>query len=123
MKRLRIAVAASLMLSVPGCAGLGALMTGPPAPLAKTTIDDRALETAWKTFDVALDAINLLTDKGVIVPGTPRARSIAAAIRKVNSALAAAERFAAAGSATDYATALREAVAGVNEIRTALGSA
>jgi hypothetical protein len=109
-------------LSLSSCAGLGALMSGPPAPLSRTTIDDRALETAWKTFDVALDAINLLTDRGIIVPGTPRARSIATAIRRVNTALASAERFAAAGSATDYATALREAMAGVAEIRTALGS-
>jgi len=109
-------------LSLSGCTSLGQLMTGPPAPLAQTTIDDRALEAAWRGFDVALDAIALLTDNGQIVPGTPRARSIATAIRSVNTALASAERFAAAGSATDYATALREAMAGMNTIRTALGS-
>lgn len=122
----KLFVAASLALSLPGCTlgpALNALAGQPPAPLAHTTIDDRALETAWKTFDVALDAINLLTDKGVIVPGTPRAKGIAAAIRRVNTALASAERFAAAGSATDYASALREAMAGVSEIRKALGSA
>lgn len=120
MKKILTALVAGSMLT--SCAGLQALMTGPPAPLSRTTIDDRALETAWKTFDVALDAINILTDRGILVPGTPRARSIAVAIRRVNTALASAERFAAAGSASDYATALREALAGVAEIRTALGS-
>lgn len=120
MKKVVAALMAGSLLC--SCAGLGTLMAGPPAPLARTTIDDRALETAWRTFDVALDAINLLIDRGVLVPGTPRARGIATAIRRVNTALASAERFAAAGSATDYATALREAAAGVSEIRTALGS-
>jgi uncharacterized protein YceK len=123
MKHLILAPMLALALS--GCGPmLGALagVGSAPAPLARTTIDDRALETAWKTFDVALDAINLLTDRGIIVPGTPRARSIATAIRKVNRSLAAAERFAAAGSATEYGSALNEALAGVSEIRTALGS-
>lgn len=104
--------------TLPGLAGLA----GPaPAPLAQTVIDDRALETAWRTFDVALDAINILIDRGVIQPGSPNARTIAQAIRKVNRSLAAAERFAAAGSSNDYSTALAEALAGINEIRSALG--
>lgn len=120
MKRLLIALAA---LSLTGCGPMLTALAGPaPAPLARTTIDDRALETAWRSFDVALDAINLLTDRGVIVPGTPRARTIATAIRRVNTALSSAERFAAAGSTTDYLTALREAGAGIAEIRTALGA-
>lgn len=121
MKLLLIPLAA---LSLSGCAGLGALMTAPqaPAPLARTTIDDTALEAAWRSFDVALDALNALGDAGVIVPGSERGRAVAQGIRKVNRALAAAERFAAAGSATDYATALAEAVGGMNEIRAAIGS-
>lgn len=93
-----------------------------PAPLARTTIDDKGLETALKAFDLSLDAINTLGDLGYIVPGTPRGKAIALAIRKVNTALAAAERFAAAGSSTDYATALREAANGIGEIRTIIGS-
>lgn len=120
MKRLLIALAA---LSLTACGPMLTALAGPaPAPLARTTIDDRALETAWRAFDTALDAINLLTDRGVIVPGSPRARAIATAIRRVNTALSSAERFAAAGSTTDYLTALREAGAGIAEIRTALGA-
>lgn len=119
---MRLLLAPLAALALTSCGPLLTAMAGPaPAPLARTTIDDRALETAWRSFDVALDAINLLTDRGVIVPGTPQARQIAAAIRTVNRSLGAAERFAAAGSATDYATALREATAGIGEIRSALG--
>jgi len=122
MKKLLLAPLLAASLALQGCAGLLGAIAGPaPAPLTRTTIDDRALETAWRSFDVALDAITLLTDRGIIVPGSPQGRSIATAIRAVNRALATAERFAAAESATDYATALREATEGMNTIRQALG--
>ncbi len=122
MKRFLLPLCAALALT--GCAPglLSGLGTAPPAPLAQTTIDDKALDTAWKAFDLSLDAINTLGDLGYIVPGTPRGKAIAAAIRKVNTALAAAERLAAAGSARDYATALREAANGIGEIRAIIGS-
>src|SRR5687768_1180651 len=103
MKRLYFALAASLALS--GCAGLPQFAGQAPAPLAATTIDDQGLETAWKAFDLALDAINALGDAGVIVPGSEKGKAVASAIRTVNRSLAAAERFAAAGSTTDYADA------------------
>ena len=114
----RLIIAAAMLLSLSGCGALSGLMLpAAPAPLAKTTIDDRGLDAAWKAFDVALDAINALGDEGVIVPGSPRGRALAAAVRRVNKALAAAERFAAAGSTSEYAEALREAAAGFTEIR------
>jgi len=118
MKRL---IPIALMLSLSGCnlAGLGFPTQSPP-PLASTTIDDQALDTAWRAFDVALDALNVLGDMGVIVPGTPRGKSVASAIRKVNAGLNAAERFAAAGSAKNYRAALVEAEAGMTELRTVL---
>lgn len=121
---LKTLFAGALALALSACTGLPGFALGPaaPAPLAQTTIDDRGLETAWKAFDLALDAINTLGDLGYIVPGTPRGKAIASAIRKVNTALAAAERFAAAGSSPDYATALREAANGIGEIRTIIGS-
>lgn len=93
-----------------------------PAPLAATTADDKALETAWRSFDAALDAINLLGDAGIIQPGSPSGKAIAAGIRKVNSALVAAESFDAVASTTDYLVALAEAQEGLNEIRAALRS-
>lgn len=113
-----------LALSLASCAGLLSAVAGPaPAPLARTTIDDRGLEAVWRSFDVALDAIAILADNraACCTPGTPNGRAVAGAIRAVNRALASAERFAAAGSASDYATALREATEGMNTIRQALG--
>lgn len=123
MKRLLYAAALAVTsLGLSGCAGmLAGLGTAAPAPLASTTIDDQGLEATWKAFDVALDAINVLGDRGVIVPGTPRGKAVASAIRKVTAALVAAERFAAAGSSSDYTTALREAAAGFGELRTLIG--
>ena len=91
-----------------------------PAPLAQTTIDDKALETAWKTFDLALDGINIMGDRGLIVPGSPKGKAVAAGIRKVNAALIAAERFAIAGSTTSYNEALTEAGTAIAELRAAL---
>lgn len=116
----RLLIAAALALSLPACTGLGALTSPAPAPLARTAIDDTALETAWKAFDVALDALNLLGDAGAIVPGSPTGKAVASGIRAVNRALASAERFAAAGSATDYRKALEEAEGGMEELRAAL---
>lgn len=107
-------------LALCACAGMSAFVPAAPAPLAQTTIDDTGLDAAWRAFDVALDSINLLGDLGVIVPGSPQGRAVAQAIRTVNRSLSAAERFAAAGSQTDYALALREAMAGMEDLRTAL---
>lgn len=115
----RIAFALAAALALAGC-GVPAFTAAAPAPLAATTVDDTGLETAWRAFDVALDSINLLGDLGVIVPGSPKGRAVAASIRTVNRSLAAAERFAAAGSQTDYALALRDAMAGMDELRTAM---
>lgn len=116
----KILIAAALVFSMPGCAGFNPLAA--PAPLAQTAIDDKALETSWKAFDAALDAITILVDRNILKPGSPQAKTVANAIRKVNTALATAERFAAAGSSTSYVTAINEALAGIAEIRKALGS-
>ena len=119
MKSILI-LAAALALSA--CGMTMPTLTQAPAPLAATTIDDTALETAWRSFDAALDAINLLGDAKQIIPGTPRGKAVATAIRKVNSALMSAEHMAAAGSTKDYLQALAEAKMGIAELRTALRS-
>lgn len=119
MNRLALALVAAL--SVSACAPVLEQVAGPaPAPLAGTTIDDAALETAWRSFDAALDALNVLADLGVIKPGSPTGKAIADGVRKVNGSLQAAESFAAVGSTTSYKNALRNAQAGINEIRVAL---
>lgn len=121
-RRLTLIAACALLAMTPGCAGMPGFVAA-PAPLAATTIDDTGLETAWRAFDLALDGINTLGDLGVIVPGSPKGKAVATGIRAVNRSLAAAERFAAAGSTADYATALAEAKAGIDQLRTALKGA
>lgn len=124
MKRL-IPILAALSLSacsLPdihiGSGGLPSVSS--PAPLAQTVIDDKALDAAWKSFDVALDAINLAIDAGAIKPGTPKAIAVADAIDKVTAILTAAEKAAAAGSSADYVTALINARGAFLDLRAAL---
>lgn len=107
------------LLALGGCTGLPGLVPPVPVQQAACTADNE-LETAWKAFDVALDAINVLGDQGVIVPGTPKGKAIAAGIRRVNGALALAERFAATCSTGQASTALAEATAGMADISNAL---
>lgn len=121
-RRLTMLAAGILLALTPGCAAPPGL-TSAPAPLAATTIDDSGLEAAWRAFDLALDGINMLGDLGVIVPGSPKGKAVASGIRAVNRSLAAAERFAAAGSRRDYKAALTEATAGIDELRAALKGA
>lgn len=95
-----------LSLALAACSGVPMSVTQAPAPLAATAIDDRALQTAWKSFDVALDAINLYLDAKPSVIGTPGAKRLADGIDALTAALTAAESAAAAGSTTSYAVAL-----------------
>lgn len=121
MKRL-ISLACALSLS--GCVPLLSAMTGTlpssPAPLAQTTIDDKALQACWKSFDVALDAIDLLIDAKVITPGSAKAKATADGIDKVTGFLTAAEAAAAAGSTTDYKVALANALGALTQLRVTL---
>jgi hypothetical protein len=93
-----------------------------PAPLAKTTVDDSGLQTAWRSFDLALDGIALLRDAGALKPGTPKAIAVANGIDKVLAAFEAAEHAVAAGSTTSYRTAMAEAKAAVASLRSVLRS-
>ncbi len=91
-----------------------------PAPLAQTVVDDKALQLAWASFDVALDGINILIDAKVIKPGTPKAIAVADGIDKVTGFLTAAESAAAAGSARDYGAALANVRGAIAQLRAAL---
>lgn len=108
------------LLALTGCAGFPGLMQPPPVVGQAACAADNELETAWKAFDLALDAINMLGDRGEIVPGSPKGRAVAAGIRRVNGALALAERFAATCSTGQASNALAEATAGMADISTAL---
>lgn len=128
MRKILLMAAALATAAVPlaGCSTLGALATNTsPAPLNGTSVDDTVLSATWQAFDGLLDVINLLRKPEVpanmrIVDGTPKAKAIAAAIRKVTAALQAAERLDSAGSSTSLMTALGEAKAGIVQIRNLL---
>jgi len=106
-------------LLLAGCVP-GLTTTAPPAIQRAACVADDKLETAWKAFDLALDAINALGDANVIVPGSPKGKAVASGIRATNAALGRAERFAATCSTGDMDAALSEAKAGMAAISTAL---
>lgn len=117
MKRLIL----GLLVILSACSTMPAsIPVEAPAPLAKTVIDDTALSAAWKSFDVALDAIALLREREIIKVGSPRALAIASGIDRALAALQAAEHAAAAGSTTSYLTALSEARLAFTDIRIAI---
>ena len=108
-------------LSLGACAALPtSIPVAAPAPLAQTVIDDSALDVAWKSFDAALDGINLLIDAKLIKAGSPKANKIADGVDRVTAALTAAESAAAAGSTTSYKVALAEAKSAILYLRAAL---
>jgi len=93
-----------------------------PAPLEKVTVDDSALQTAWRAFDTALDAIALLRDAGALKPGTPKAIAVANGIDRVLAGFKAAELAVAAGSTKSYGEAMANLRAAISELRSTLRS-
>lgn len=119
---MKIIATLCLALSLGGCAIPAALAPVAPAPLAATTIDDRALSAAWKSHELLQDAINLYLDAKPAAVGTPAARRVAAVNDAITAALTAAESAAAAGSTTNYLTALADAGRALAEMRGALAT-
>lgn len=118
MKHLAIVLA----LALSGCT-LPAVTAGQaPAPLAATTIDDSALETAWKAHDALQDALNLYMDAKPAFIGTPAAKRIADINDAITAGLSAAEAGAAAGSTTNYLTGLAKAKEALAQMRNALSA-
>lgn len=115
----RILIAAMAALSLTACQ-LPVLTAQAPAPLAKTTIDDSALDVAWKSLDAAADAVNLALDLKPSLIGKPGTIRAANAMDAVSAALTAAESAAAAGSTADYTIALAKAKDAYTELRLAL---
>lgn len=122
MKRSVTIVATALALTACQPFAYGSLPTQSPAPLAKTTIDDRALRAAWKSFDAALDAINLAMDIKPSLIGTPGAIKLANAIDATTLALSAAESAADAGSQAEYDAALASATQAFTQLRMAIAA-
>lgn len=119
MKRL-LTIVATVLLAGCQLPIVGLNPTQAPAPLAKTTVDDSALQTAWKAHDALQDALNLYMDAKPSVIGTPAAHRVADINDAITAALTAAEAAAAAGSTTDYLVALAKAKEALANMRTAL---
>lgn len=121
----RIALLACLLMAA--CATTGRLPppdAGGPPPAERCddlgTVDSRAVCTAFAAFDVALDAVAVLRDTGVIRPGTPKAVAVADAIDATDAALADASAIQRGIRSGDLAGTLLRATAAINRLREAL---
>ena len=81
MRKIFLAAALAAM-PLSGCATIGT-----PPSLEQTTIDEKALTTAYASFDVLLTAIDGLVVAGVLKPGTPRALQVQSLIRTAQNGL------------------------------------
>lgn len=122
MKKLLLAC--TLALSLQGCgpmlaAAMGGAVAGPPpqAPAAVTAISRTALDFALNSFDAALYGLDFAMDSGRLQPGSPAAKKIAAAGRKVMSFLGVADAAAKLGSSATYEEAFSNAKAALDEFR------
>lgn len=108
-------------LLLTGCVGAMPNIAQPslPAPLAATTVDDRAVAVAFQSFDTLLAAVDILIDVGAIVPGTPRALAIADGLSTARDLLNRASLLQRAGSG-DPAALFTAAAAALSRVRTAL---
>jgi len=121
---LSVLVCTSMMLG--GCAPLlSALMTGagtpPQAPAQVTNISRTAIDFALNSFDAALYGLDFAMDSGKITPGSPKAKAIAAAGRKVMNFLGAAEAARDLGNSPTYEDAFKHAGEALAEFRALLG--
>jgi hypothetical protein len=126
--RKAILLAPMLALTLQGCGPMLAAMAGgmaasapPQAPAAVAEISRGALDFALNSFDAALYGFDFAMDLGKPAPGSPEAKRIAAAGRKVMSFLGAAEAARAIGNSATYEEAFRKAGEALSEFRAGLG--
>lgn len=92
----------------------------PAVATACSAVSLENLNTAWRAYDAALDAINLLIDVKAIVPGSAKAKAIANGNDAVLTAFKTAEHARAICDASSYKAALDQAQTGLADIRAAL---
>jgi uncharacterized protein (DUF1330 family) len=121
MKALILVGAASLALAAcDTTAPPASVSTIPVVATACGAISLENLNAAWKGYDAAIDAVNLLIKANVIRPGSPSALAVANANDKVLAAFTVAEHARAACDSNGYAAALAQVSAALTEIRAAL---
>lgn len=111
MKKILTLAAASLLLSLSGCAGLMSAFSAvpaSPAAVANTTVlDEQAalgVELAYKAARIAMETA---VDAGILKGA--RATQLAAADNKAYAAIQVARRAYQAGNATDYQSGVASA--------------
>ena len=109
---LTFPLAAALALSLTGCAGLGAMMTGGPATAANQTVLDEhgaiGVELAYKAARTALE---IAVDSGLLKGD--RAAKAAALDNQAFAAVTGVRAAYRAGNASNYGAAMGEARAAV----------
>lgn len=88
----------------------------PPAPLAQTLVDDKALVLALQSAETIATTVDALVAAKVLVPGTPRALAVQSALKRLRGFLTAASAAQRAGNATTYRAALTDAAVAVQDI-------
>lgn len=123
-----LALAASVVLALPGCGttGLGGLLGGAPptaSALNATSIDEAGIDLIRDLFDVGLFGVDALVElnRPCCRPGTPEARSLARTIRQIAGFLGAADSAQKAGSSATYAEALGNARTALRQFQRAIG--
>jgi hypothetical protein len=116
------------LLALAACAtdGIGGLPPPGGAPPAATscgpqaTADSKGICLAFRTFDVALSAVDALKAAGVVKPGTPAALTIQKGIREVQADLNDASAIQKGVRSGDYAATIARALAAIDRLRVAI---
>jgi hypothetical protein len=119
MRAFILIAAAALSFPLAACETMGT--TQSPAPLQQTAIDDRGVRIAFLSLDAVATLVDQAIDAKLIVPGSPKALTIANALTRAKAAVNAASHAQKAGSVATYQQAMDEATAAIAQAKTALG--
>jgi hypothetical protein len=117
MRRLMLCAALACMSLTGGCM---AEALEAPAPLAGMVLDDQAVAYAFETADAVTSLVDARIAQGKLVPGTPKAKTVAGYLRTLKAAVNAASAAQRAGSASSYREAFSNAKIALAAIRAAV---
>lgn len=119
-KLICLLAAAGLAACTPTTTATAPVSALPGAATVCALINVDKLDVAWRGYDVAIDAVNLLIDHKVIVPGSVRALAVADANDKVLAAFQMAEHARSLCEETNYLSAMEDAKNALVDLRAAL---
>lgn len=103
-----------------GVSSPGSVLSGPPATLERTVIDDRAIKFAFEAFDTVLFGVDFAVAAKKVTPGTPKALAVRRYIQETQHYLNAASSAQRAGSASNYADAFANATKSLAQLRASI---